>query len=260
MRAGLSIRVGVVMGLTALMMGGCYFSNDMFRAKFSRSEELTAPLTNITALDVTTNVGKIQLEAAEIAEVRIAAEIKVQASTEEKAQELAEGVRIVAEPTGQTLTIKAIKPPDFGRNQLSVDFTITAPPALALNCTANVGDIRTEGFTKRVKATVDVGTINCTGLRDEIDLHTNVGDVRATYADDAPAALKVTMDTNVGDVDFTGPREISAHLTAAANVGSISTDRPLSVRGSLKHSLKASLGKDEGYVDLNTNVGSIRIR
>jgi hypothetical protein len=260
MRAGAFVRIGIVAGLTTMLLGGCYIHTDTFKAKFSRSEDLTAPVADITALNVATNVGTIRLEAAETAEVRIAAEIKVKARTEERAQELAEQVHIVAEPSGQTLTIKAVKPPGLGRNELSVDFTITGPAGLALTCTTNVGDIRVTGFTKPVKASADVGTITCTDLRDQIDLHTNVGDVRATYAGDAPAALKATMATNVGNVEFTGPQEISAKLTAASNVGSINTDRPITVTGSLKHSVRATLGKGEGQVNLNTNVGSIRIR
>ena len=261
MRTGAQIRLGVVMGVVALLLGGCIIHGDRFQAKFSRSENSSVPATDITALDVTTNVGKIQLDTADTAEVRIAAEIKVKARTEEEAQELGEQVRIVAEPSGRTLTIKAVKPANFGRNQLSVDFTITAPAALALNCTTNVGDIHIDGFTKRVRASADVGTITCAGLRDAIDLHANVGDLRATYASDAPAALTATMETNVGSVEFTGPPEISADLTAKANVGDINTNRPLTVRGSLnKHSVRASLGKGEGRVNLETNVGSIRIR
>jgi DUF4097 and DUF4098 domain-containing protein YvlB len=250
----------IATGLAAMTLGGCVIHTGGHKAKFSRSEDLTAPLANVTALDVATNVGTIRLEAGEVTEVRIAAEIKVRAATEEQAQELAEQVRIVAEPSGETLTIKAIKPSDLGRNQLSVDFTITAPAALALDCTANVGDIRVTGFTKRVKATTDVGTITCTGLREEIDLHTNVGDIRAEYADDAPAALHVALATNVGSIEFAGPHEISADLSARANVGSVKTDRPVTVGGDLKHSIRASLGKGEGRISLNTNVGSIKIR
>ncbi|MCX5645460.1 MAG: DUF4097 family beta strand repeat-containing protein [Phycisphaerae bacterium] len=260
MRTGALVRIAVATGLAAVTLGGCVIHTGTYKAKFSRSEDLTAPLANVTALDVATNVGTIRLEAGQVAEVRIAAEIKVRAATEEQAQELAEEVRIVAEPSGQTLTIKAIRPSDLGRNQLSVDFTITAPADLALDCTTNVGDIRVTGFTKRVKASADVGTIACTGLREEIDLRSNVGDLRAEYAGDAPAALNATMATNVGNIEFTGPQEISADLSARANVGSIKTDRPITVTGSLKHSISASLGKGEGRVSLNTNVGSIRIR
>ena len=219
MRRGTSVKIVVTASLAAILMGGCVIHTDAFKAKFSRSQDLTAPLTDITALDVSTNVGKIQLEAADVAEVRIAAEIKVKARTEERAQELAEQVRIVAEPTGQTLTIKAVKPAGLRDSDLSVDFTITAPGDLALTCTTDVGDIRTKGFTKRVKASADVGAI-----------------------------------------EFAGPQEISARVTATTSVGNITTDRPITVSGSFKRSLRGSLGKGEGQIDLSTNVGAIRIR
>jgi hypothetical protein len=261
MRTGALVRMGVLAGLTVLLLGGCVIHTGSFKAEFSRSEDLTAPTTDITTLDVTTNVGKIQLEPAETAEVRIAAQIKVKARTEEEAQELAEQVHIVAEPWSRTLTIKAVKPANFGRNQLSVDFTIKARAALALNCRTNVGDVRITDFTKRVQASADVGTIICTGLREEIDLHANVGDLRATYASDAPAALNATMTTDVGSIEFAGPQEISADLTAKVNVGDINTNRPLTVRGALtKHSVQATLGQGEGRISLKTDVGSIRIR
>ncbi len=259
MRAGALIRISVVSVLAALSMGGCVIHTDAFKAKVSRNENLTAPLTDVTALDVTTNIGAIRMEAAQVPEVRIAAEIKVKDRTEEQAQEWAEQVRIVAEPSGQMLRIKAIRPAGLRENNLSVDFTITAPAELALECTTNVGDIRTTDFAKRVKASTNVGAVACTGLRGDLDLHTDVGDLRAEYAPDAPAAVNATMTTDVGAIELTGPREISAHVTAEANVGDIRTDRPITVTGSVKRSLRGSLGKGEGQIDLHTNVGSIRI-
>ncbi|OHB66675.1 MAG: hypothetical protein A2Y77_11235 [Planctomycetes bacterium RBG_13_62_9] len=87
-----------------------------------------------------------------------------------------------------------------------------------------------------------------------------MGDVRAAYASDAPAALSVAIGTNVGAIEFAGPKDISAKLTAKANVGSIDSDRPLTVSGSLGQSIRASLGTAEGQVHLSTNVGSIKIR
>jgi hypothetical protein len=233
---------------------------DTLKAKAKRTDEVTAPPANVDALAVTTNVGTIKLEAANVAEIQITADITVKAKTEEEAEQLLEEVRITAEPSGQTLVVKAIKPADFGKNQLGVDFTILAPADLALDCTTNVGDIRTEGFTGRVGARTDVGDINGSGLRDTVNFHTNVGDIKAVYASDAPAALNVNLTTNVGSIAFTGPDHISANLTAAVNVGSIDTDRPLTVTGPIKKSIHASLGDSEGQIRLHTNVGSIKIR
>ncbi len=260
MRAGAIAGIGVVAGLAVLLLSGCIIHSDAFRAKFSRSEKLTAPLASITALDVTTNIGAIRMEAGQVPEVRITAEIKVKDRTEEQAREWAEQVRIVAEPSGQALHIKAIRPAGLRENNLNVDFTITAPADLALECTTNVGDIRTTDFTKRVKASTNVGAVACMGLRGDIDLHTNVGDVRADYVPEAPAAVNVALATDVGAIEFSGPKEISAHVTATTNVGDINTDRSITVTGSVKRSLRGTLGKGEGQINLHTNVGSIRIR
>ncbi len=262
MRAGVTAPIGLCAALACItLFGGCYVPfGDVLKARAERTEELTASLDGIAALDVSTNVGTIEVEAADVTEARITAEITVKAKTAEEAEQLVEEVRITVEPSGDKLVIKAIKPGGFGRNQLGVDFTIAAPAALALNCTTNVGDIRTTGFTDRVRARTDVGSIACTDLHGVLDLHTNVGDIKAVYAPEAPAALEASLSTNVGDINFTGPTEISAEISAGANVGSIHTDRPLSVTGSIKKSLRATLGNSEGRIRLHTNVGSIRIR
>jgi len=241
-----------------VVVGGS--QDDSLRGKAKRTNQLTAAVGGESALKVTTNVGAIKLEAGETAEVRITADITVKAKTDEQAEALLEGVRITAEPSGDTFVVRAEKPSGFGRNQLNVDFTITAPAGLRLDCITNVGDVQVNGFTGRVETHTDVGAITCNGLRDGTSLHTNVGDIRAAYSPDAPAALDVSVSTNVGNIDFTGPSEISANLTAAANVGDIHTHRPLTVSGSLGKSVRASLGAAEGKVDLRTNVGSITIR
>jgi hypothetical protein len=261
MSIGTSIRTAAVAAFAALLLGGCVIHTDAFKAKCSRSEDRTVPATDITRLDVATNVGTIRMNAADGAEIRIAAEIKVKAPTEEEAQALAEEVRIAAEPSGGTLTVKVVKPARLQDNNLSVDFTITAPPALALICTTNVGDIRVTDFIQRVKAGTNVGTITGTGLRGPIDLHANIGDIHAAYASDAAPAVDATLATDVGSLEFTGPLELSARVAAGANVGRIHTNRPLTVSGSFnRHSVQGSLGKGEGRVHLNTNVGDIRIR
>jgi len=235
----LFVRLAVTTLVSALT-AGCQFGGDAFKAEFTRSEELTGSVAGITMLDIRTDVGKIHLNAADVAEIRVHAEIQVKAATEERAQELAEGVRIVLKPSGETLAIKAVKPTGFGHN--GVNFTITAPAGLALKCTTDIGDIRTTGFTGHIEA------------------FANIGDIRAEYAPDAPAAIHLDASTNVGSIELVGPKDISAKLTAEANVGAIDTDRPLTVTGHLKESIRASLGSAEGRISLRTNVGSIRIR
>lgn len=259
-------KVGLCVALAfTVVSAGCIIvvgnnHGDNLRGKAKRTDQVTAAAGGASTLKVTSNVGAIKLDAAETTEVHITADITVKAGTDEQAEALLEGVHITAEPSGDKLVIKAEKPSGFGRNQLSVDFTIAAPAGLRLDCTTNVGDVQVNGFTNRVEARTDVGAITCNGLRDAMSLHTNVGDVKAFYVSDAPAAVDVGVSTNVGNIEFTGPSQISANLTAASNVGDIHTHRPLTVSGSLGKSVKGSLGAGEGKVDLRTNVGSITIR
>jgi len=249
----------VALALTTVFLGCCVNIGGEFRAKAHRSEDLTASPADMTALDVSTNVGSITLKAAQTNEVHIAAKITVRAKTEEEAEALVHEIRIEAEPSGDKLVVRAVKPSGFGRNQLSVDFTITAPPALALQCETNVGDIRIDDFDDRVAAKTDVGTIHCHGLRRNVDLHTNVGDIHAAYDPDAPASLRATITTNVGKIALIAPDEVSARLEAGVNVGSIETGRPLMVSGKIEKSIRATLGQGEGKISLRTNVGSIAI-
>lgn len=262
MRRTLVTKIGLCVAMAlSVELGGCIiYTGDHFTAKAERTDQLSAPVANATALRVVTDVGAIKLEAAETAELRITADITVKARTDEEAQQLLNAFHVTAEPSGDTFVVKAEKPSHFGRNQLSVDLTIAAPPGLRLDCTTDVGDIRTDGFTNRVEARSDVGSITCTGLRGSVSLHSNVGDIKFDYAPDAPAALDATAATNVGNVEFEGPQEVSAKVAAATNVGSIHSDRPLTIRGQLSQSINASLGDGQGRVSLATNVGSIRIR
>jgi len=262
MRRALITKIGVY-GVCAFIIAsaGCItIGGDNLQGKAKRTDQLSVAVGSASALKATTCVGAIKLDAAEPAEVRITADITVKAKTDKEAEALLEGVRVTAEPSGDTIVIKAEKPSGFGRNQLAVDFAITAPPGLRLDCATDVGDIRVNGFTRRVDAHTDVGSITCNGMRDGMSLHTNVGNIRAACASDAPAALNVNASTNVGNIDFTGPSQTSAILTAAINVGHVHTDRPITVSGSLGKSIRASLGAAEGQVDLRTNVGSITIR
>jgi len=257
---GWFVRLAATATIVGVLATGCQFGGDALEAEFTRIEELTGPVAGITTLDIRTEIGKIHLDAADVAEIRVQAEIRVKAATEEKAQELAEGVRIILRPSGETLAIKAVKPAGFGRNRLCVDLTVAAPAGLALKCNTNIGEVHTTGFTGHIEAITNVGRVICTGLHGSVDLTTEVGDIRAEYAPDAPAAIHVDASTNVGSIELAGPKDISAKLTAEANVGAIDTDRPLTVTGHLKESIRASLGSAEGRISLRTNVGSIRIR
>jgi hypothetical protein len=252
--------------LAPFITGGCviYLGDGECRnlpSEAKRTEELTAALTGITTVEVSTGIGVIRVEAGDVNEAVIEAGIKVRAKTDEEAQALLEGVRISAEASDQKLIIKAVKPSDFGHNSLIVDFTVRVPRQLEARCTTNVGDIHLTGLAGDVTARTDVGKIDGADLHGgKGDFTTNVGAITIAYADDAPVALRVDAGTNVGDIEFSGPEHLSAKFSAVTNVGGIHTSREMKVRGFVGKSLDATVDSGEGRVSFRTNVGSIHIR
>jgi hypothetical protein len=260
MRRTCIAKVGLCVVVATVALAGCVIRmGDNLKSQARRTVELAAAVGDAKVLNVVTEVGTIKLEPSDANDVHVTADVKIKAETDEEAAALLDEVRVTAEPSHETLVVQAVRPGHLGRNQLTVNLTVKAPAYLRLVCRTNVGDVQMDGFPGPVEARANVGKITCTGLRDRSDLHSNVGDVRAAYASDAPAAIELTASTDVGDVRFTGPKEISAKLNASSNVGSIHTSQPLTVTGMVGKSVNASLGDGKGKIDLHTNVGSIHI-
>ena len=232
---------------------------DAFEAKYQRTEGVAVLAADVAELDVETNVGSITITGDDVTDCNVTAEITVKAGTKEDARKLAEEVKIEVETSGNTLTVKAKKPAALKRRSLAVDFKITAPKRLKLNCSTHVGTVKVSDIQGPIKATVNVGSIICNQVVADIELESNVGSVEVRYAHAAPAACNAEITTNVGSIEFAGPPELSAQVNARTNVGSIKTAHPITVVGKIGKSIEGKIGSGEGKVRLTTNVGSIDI-
>ena len=249
--------------LTATVLAGCCCSGifDVFKAKYERQVQLSAPIALGQTLDVHTNVGSITVTGGDFTDCSVTAKIMAKAATEEKAQKLAEETQIKLEPAGDKLKVKVEKPSTAGKEAICVSFDITVPRQTALNLRANVGELKVENITETIEAVTNVGKITCKEITGRIDLTTNVGEVKVVYAEDAPAACNVKISTSVGEIDFAGPDNLSAEFHASTTkVGSIETHLPFTVTGKISKSLDGTVGAGEGKVILRTNVGSIKIK
>ena len=246
--------------LLTLLSGCCVNIGDVFKTKYERTENVSAPVEGADELYVETDVGSITITGADVTDCNITAEITVKAYTKEKARELAEQVRVEPIRSGDRLTIKARKPDGLKSRSLSVAFKITAPKHLNLNCSAHVGTVKVSDIQGRIKASVNVGSIFCSQVAEDLNLTSNVGSIEVKYSDAAPAACNADITTNVGSIEFTGPPQLSAQLSATTNVGSVKTAKPVTVVGKLGRSIKGTIGSGDGKISLRTNVGSIEIK
>ncbi len=222
--------------------------SDDGRARAEETMNFTSPLADGGLLIVENRVGAITVRGAATNECRVDITITAKAETKEEAEAMAQAVSMKVENTADKFFIKPVKPDDDNWSNLDVAFEITVPHRANLQLGAEVGAMLLRDVQGQVKVKANVGTITAKNVRGEIDL-----------------------ETNVGDVEFIAPKNPSAKVTAATNMGSIKSDLPIEIESKAKSGPGAmhmsmgskaagTLGTGEGTVQLKSNVGSISIR
>ena len=241
--------------------GSCVNIGDLWpRVEYKETKKLDAPLSPGSILALENDVGSITIDGQDVTNCKVTAAITVKAPTEEEAKDLAEQIKIELEQDGDTLTVKTRKPRKKRRRSISINFKIIVPKQTALQISSDVGEIQVSNITEDIKAQTDVGKISCKEISGDIDLNVDVGKVNVVYSKTASAACNVTIKTDVGSIDITTPPECSATVHANTDVGSITTDMPLTIKGRVSKNLQGTIGAGEGKLSLMTDVGSIRIR
>jgi len=234
---------------------------DFGGVEFERIEQLSAPIVAGATLTAETRVGSITVTGADVTECSVTATITAKAPTQEEAEKLAQKVKIKLEREGNDLTLEVEKPEKKRRRSIEITFDITIPPQVNLHLESDVGDIEVTNISGAIYATTDVGEITCTEVEGDVELEVDVGDVTVEYRDGAESIFSASLETEVGQIRFVGPANLSAKVDASTDVGSIETKLPLTVTGKIEKSVHGTIGKGEAKatVRLRTNVGSIEI-
>ncbi|MDT8303159.1 MAG: DUF4097 family beta strand repeat-containing protein [Sedimentisphaerales bacterium] len=250
-----------LLGMLTISACSCVNIGDLWpRVEYKETNKFDASLAPGSILALENEVGSITIDGQDVTNCDVTAAITVKAPTEEEAKELARQIKIELEQNGDTLTVKTTKPRQKRRRSISINFKIVVPKQTALQISSNVGEIHVSNITEDIKAQTDVGKISCKEISGDIDLKVDVGKVNVVYSKTASAACNVTIRTDVGSIDITTPPECSAAVQANTDVGSISTDMPLTIKGRVGKNLQGTIGAGEGKLSLMTDVGSIRIR
>ncbi len=245
----------------ATFLAGCDVEIGGFaRDKYERTEELSSPMPPNGILIVETNVGDITISGGDGDQCSVVVTIIGRAGSAEQAQKLAEETKIKLEAFGDKLTVKVDKPAKKKNHSVEVSFNITLPTRANIHAESNVGDINVSAVTGKITATTNVGSVSCREVAGPVNLRTNVGNVSAQFSTAAGPAVNARAESNVGDVNFTAPAELSAKIDASTEVGSIRTDLPITITGKIGKKVHGTIGAGEGKLNFRTNVGSITIR
>jgi len=161
-----------------LIISGCGIQiGDWGKAKYERTVQQQAPLAPGSTVIAQTSSGSITITGADVTNCSVVAQIRVQAPTEEEAQEIAEQVEIKLEPVGQTLTVKAEKPPKKRRRSISISYNITVPKQTNVDCDSSYGAIKLSNIDGNVKGKTSSGSITAENIQGLVDLNTSYGRV-----------------------------------------------------------------------------------
>jgi len=222
------------------------------QAKHEITVQRQAPITAGSKLYVETSSGSITITGGDVTECSVIASICGRAPTEEEAQQLAEQVKIELETVGDTLTVKAEKPPRKNRSSISISYDITVPKQTNIECSSSYGAIEIANIEGTASGKTSSGSIEAKNIVGPVNLHTSYGSVNCRNITGDNLTVKSSSGSIAADI-IKG----SAQLTTS--YGSITcTDMS---DGDIK--LKTSSGKIKlsnasfGDCDAHTSYGSI---
>jgi DUF4097 and DUF4098 domain-containing protein YvlB len=236
-----------------MLISGCDFQiGDWGQAKYERTIQQQTPLSPGSNLHADTSLGSIVITGGDVTECSVIATITGRAPTQEQAQLLAEQVKIELETVGNTLTVKAEKPPRKNRRSISISYDITVPKQTNIECASSYGSIDISNIKGKTSGKTSSGSIEAKNIEGSANLDTSYGSVKCRNI----AGDNITAKSSSGSITA----EIikgSAQLTTS--YGSITcTDMS---GGDIR--LKTSSGKIKIYnasfdeCDAHTSYGSI---
>jgi hypothetical protein len=258
-----------------------------FNVRFPAGAKLVLKNTN----------GSIKIRGQETNKCEIKANTKIATRDEERGQRLLKRVSVDVRPSEKIVWVEVQLTEDLQGSQLAkVDFEITLPKKADLKLTTGNGSVDLTGITgdihcdigngiitagevsgstrlsinfgeiwvakadfKKSLITANNGPVTCEEISGNLHVKVNSGDVKVRYAEAAPSVCNVSISTNNGDIDITGPVDFSAMVEAKTMVGAIETDLPLTVKRAGGSKASGKIGKGEGKLRLRTTIGSIKI-
>lgn len=212
--------------------------------------------------------GSIEIDAWDRNEVRVVAEKRAKARSDEDAEEALEHLRIEFDESSRGLRIDTHYPRRsdgllswlFGDHvNLQVSYKLTLPRGVVLEAVTVNGGIsayETQG-TMRLRSTN--GSIKVSDAAGSVDAHTTNGAIKVEL-NQLASGEDMAFGTTNGSITVYLPRNVAAYVKARTVNGSIQTDFPIQVSGSLsRRRLEGEINGGGDQIDLRTTNGSIKL-
>jgi hypothetical protein len=245
-----------------LITGGCIVRiGDWPRAEYEKTIKVRAPLESGSNLVADTSYGSITVRGTDTTECSVLATICVQAPSEEEAAEIAKEVKIELEPSGRTLTVRALKPHVKNNRSINISYQITVPMRTNVKCANSYGSIECENINGLIQADTSYGGVICRKIiSEQLNVSSSYGNIDIEYSDFAPAEIHANVRNSYGSIDFTAPPGFTGRVELSTSYGSVSTDLPITIQGEISRTrIKGTVGEGNGKLIVKNSYGSIRI-
>jgi hypothetical protein len=227
-------------------------------AKIERVVEKTFPVEAGGTLRVGTSGGNVQVQPSTDSTVKVVAKLKIDAGSDQEADEALKKLTLTIEQSGNEVTAQAkcepVQSGFFRRSSppVQVDFIVTAPASFASELKTSGGNVTVGDFQAKVNARTSGGDIRIGMIGAGVDASTSGGDVTL-----GGARAAVKLHTSGGNISA-GPVAGAADLeTSGGNIKIESAENLLRAHTSGGDITASVLGTLKGDCDLNTSGGNV---
>ena len=236
-----------------LSISGCDFHiGDWGQSKYERTVQQQSPLNPGSNLHAETSLGSITITGGEVNECSVIATITGRAPTVEEAQLLAEQVKIELETVGDTLTVKAEKPPRRNRCSISISYDITIPKQTNIECASSYGSIHISNIKGKTNGKTSSGSIEAKNIEGSVNLDTSYGSVKCRNITGDNITVKSSSGSITAEI-IKGPTQLITSYGSITCTDFSDGDIKLKTSSGTIKIYNASFGN----CDVHTSYGSI---
>lgn len=231
----------------------------------------TVPLRPGSEVRLTNVNGAVTFEAWDRSEVRIEAEKRVKAGSDEAARKLMSQIRIEVANTPSGLRIDTRLPKrgeeggiiaqlfnGSGDVNMAVSYKIHVPRQVALDIQSSNGAITVTGTEGNAQLKTSNGRITVAGLAGSLQAETSNGAIDAELTDLASGDL--SLESSNGGIAVRLPRDARFSIDAATSNGGVRSDFSVEGEKPGRHSLKGDINGGGSRLFIRTSNGSVHIR
>ncbi|MBC7834986.1 MAG: DUF4097 family beta strand repeat protein [Phycisphaerales bacterium] len=224
-RWGAARRALAMAGIGFGVLSGCATMNGcvLGQANERESRASTTAHQTGTALDVSTRNGKVIIAKADVSEVSVVAELRMQTK-----DRLADVTVVTSRGPDGVLVVKA-EPPEGGwKNSEGCGFTITVPDAAGVKVRTGNGEVRLQDLDGPADLQTSNGKITVLGHRGDVTADTSNGAIEIEGA-----SGRVEADTSNGKIAIRLADESTGPVIAESSNGAITVEVGQAFRGRL---------------------------